>query len=337
MLTVSNNFWDSAVSGDEKKPQPNDEKQLISDNNKDSQPSKQILFTNPLVIEVDGKRIELPLKQSNELSQQAINFILTSKEFWIIELMPEGSFFQMDVNSSVFEYWADGEMNYQQKGDVSQAFTYLESIIAKTITGKDSQKSNSVWSNTESSAQVNSNSVSDNSTTETNRRILEMREIDVEELSENSDKTMHHFFNIPIMVFTILSFLTSFYFADVTQDILGLIIAGFISLLLLAYSFATHVRIDHYPAKNIFVWYKGIGIDFVYQKQSTDRLAYWEDVTVTQNSEGADSVETSYRFRLEDKHGNELYSGEGAGAGSKGLNNRQKMITILGLQSIRRD
>ena len=73
MLTVSNNFWDSAVSGDEKKPQPNDQKQLISDNNKDSQTSKQILFTNPLVIEVDGKRIELPLKQSNELSQQAIN------------------------------------------------------------------------------------------------------------------------------------------------------------------------------------------------------------------------------------------------------------------------
>ena len=83
MLTVSNNFWDSAVPSDETKPQPNDEKQPISDINKDSQPPKQILFTNPLVLEVDGKRIEMPLKNSNELSQQAINFILTSKDFWM--------------------------------------------------------------------------------------------------------------------------------------------------------------------------------------------------------------------------------------------------------------
>ena len=122
---MSGNFWDSAVSDDEKKPQPNDGKQLIPNNNKDSQPSKQILFTNPLVVEVDGKRIELSMQNSNELSQQAINFILTSKEFWITELMPEGSFFQMDVKSGVFEYWAEGEMKYQQKGDISQAFTYL--------------------------------------------------------------------------------------------------------------------------------------------------------------------------------------------------------------------
>ena len=94
---MSTNFWDAKV-GDEETPTPplpSVEQDPPSVGNKATKPhSDAVLFSNPLVIDVDGNKIELPLERSNELPEQAINLILKSKDYWMIELAPETDFFR---------------------------------------------------------------------------------------------------------------------------------------------------------------------------------------------------------------------------------------------------
>ena len=92
----------------------------------------KIQFPNPLKIEVDGKVTDFQLENQTELSYDAIREILTSNEFWIINLdANRNAFFQMHIESGLIEYWTDGVMQHQQSGDIDDALKYLESIISE--------------------------------------------------------------------------------------------------------------------------------------------------------------------------------------------------------------
>ena len=171
-----------------------------------------------------------------------------------------------------------------------------------------------------------------NPTMETSNRLIEMKNIDVNKLAEDYSKTTHHFPNIPLIIADVVVMLAMFYFIEVEQNMLYFVVLGFISSILVLFFVATHVRIDHYKTKGIYVWYRGIFDPFfIYQKQHTDTVDSWQDTTTSTDSEGNASTSTEYRFIIQDKHGNELFSGQGAGAGSKGLRNRNKLFELLGL------
>ena len=92
----------------------------------------KIQFPNPLKIEVDGKVTDFQLENQTELSYDAIREILTSNEFWIINLdANRNAFFQMHIESGLIEYWTDGVMQHQQSGDIDDALKYLESIMSE--------------------------------------------------------------------------------------------------------------------------------------------------------------------------------------------------------------
>ena len=171
-----------------------------------------------------------------------------------------------------------------------------------------------------------------NPTMETSNRLIEMENIDVAKLDEDYSKTSHHFPNIPLIIIDVIFTLAVIYFLTIEQNFLYVVVFGFVSSMLVLFLFATHVRIDHYETKGIYVWYRGFFAPFfVYQKQHTDRLDAWYDTTTSTDSEGNTSTTAHFYFRIEDKYGNELLSGQGAGAGSKGLHNRNKLFQILGL------
>ena len=100
---MSTNFWDVEVGDEENpsQPAPLVEKDPSVENKATKVHSDAVLFSNPLVIDVDGNKIEIHLEKSNELSEQAINLILKAKEYWMIELAPGNRFFQMDVQLSL--------------------------------------------------------------------------------------------------------------------------------------------------------------------------------------------------------------------------------------------
>ena len=172
-----------------------------------------------------------------------------------------------------------------------------------------------------------------NPTIETSNRLFEMENIDVDKLDEDYSKSMHHFPNIPLIIADIVVTSMMIYFIEVEQNMLYFVVLGSISSFMVLFLAATHVRIDHYKSKGIYVWHRGIfGTPFfIYQKQHTDRLVAWSDTTTSTDSEGNESTSTEYRFIIQDKYGNELFSGQGAGAGSKGLRNRNKLFKLLGL------
>ena len=171
-----------------------------------------------------------------------------------------------------------------------------------------------------------------NPTMETSNRLIEMEKIDVAKLEEDYSKTSHHFPNIPLIIADLVVLLAMFYFIEVEQNMLYFVVLGFISSIMLLFFVATHVRIDHYETKGIYVWYRGFFAPFfIYQKQDTDTVDSWQDTTTSTDSEGNVSTSTEYRFIIQDKHGHELFSGQGAGAGSKGQRNRNKLFELLGL------
>ena len=171
-----------------------------------------------------------------------------------------------------------------------------------------------------------------NPTMETSNRLIEMENIDVAKLGEDYSKTIHHFPNLGLIIAEVVVVLSLFYFILVEQNILYTVVLGFVSSIMVLFFVATHVRIDHYEIKGIYVWYRGFFAPFfTYQKQHTDTVDSWQDTTTSTDSEGNVSTSTEYRFIIQDKHGNELFSGQGAGAGSKGLRNRNRLFQILGL------
>ena len=139
---MSNNFWDDAISKDGEKETTKEEKLDLSEPSSKSPKSDIVVFTNPLDIQIDFKQNHLELPKSNELTDEAIELILSSKDCWIINLAPGVRFFQMDMKSKEFEYWVEGEMIHQQKGDIGQALGYLENLIPENISNDYSSESN---------------------------------------------------------------------------------------------------------------------------------------------------------------------------------------------------
>ena len=139
---MSNNFWDDAVSKDGEEKTTKEDKLDLSKPISKSPKSDIVVFTNPLDIQIDFKQKHLKLPKSNELTQEAIDLIFSSKDCWIINLAPGVRFFQMDMKSKEFEYWVEGEMIHQQKGDIGQALGYLEKLIPENISDDYSSESN---------------------------------------------------------------------------------------------------------------------------------------------------------------------------------------------------
>ena len=319
---MSTNFWDAKVGDEETHPTPLpsvEQDPLLVENKATKPHSDAVLFSNPLVIDVDGNKTELPLERSNELSEQAINLIFKSKEYWMIELAPGERFFQMNVRTGEIEHWQDGNIIHQQRGDIGQAMDYLESIIPEDIPNENSTSTDSVWAAT-----------TPNNELSTSQRIVQMRAIDIQQLEQSGPKETHHFPNIASIVvgggalfFALISL--------INWAILPLLITGFISFIGLAIAFSIHTKIDHYVNDSTFVWYKGQSVDFIYQKQTGDKIQHWEEVSYSTDSEGSTTSTTSYHFRIIDSSGGELYAAQGAGGGSFGRNNRVKLTNLLSL------
>ena len=315
---MSTNFWDAKVD-DEASPPPAEQYPLSAGSKANKTDSKAVLFTNPLKIEVDGEKMDLPLEKSNELSEQAINLILKANESWMVELTPGARFFQMNVLTAEFEHWLDGNIIHQQRGDIGQAMDYLESIISESIPSENSTPNQSVWSQTTPNKEIS-----------TSQRIVQMRALDIQQLEQSGPKETHHFPNIAAIIvgggallFALISLING--------AILPLLITGFISLIGLAIAFSIHAKIDHYPNNSTFVWYNGQSVDFIFQKQAGDKLQHWEEVSYSTDSDGNRTSTTYYHFRIIDSSGGELYAAQGAGGGSFGRNNRAKLTNLLGL------
>ena len=319
---MSTNFWDAKVGDEEtaSRALPSVEQDPLLVENKATKPhSDAVLFSNPLVIDVDGNKIELPLERSNELSDQVMNLIFKSKKYCMIELAPGERFFQMNVQTAEFEHWLDGNIIHQQKGDIGQAMGYLESIIPEDIPNENPITTDSVWAATTPNNEIS-----------TSQRIVQMRAIDIQQLEQSGPKETHHFPNIASIVvggaalfFALISL--------INWAILPLLITGFISFIGLAIAYSVHTKIDHYVNDSTFVWYRGQSVDFIYQKQSGDKIQHWEEVSYSTDSEGSTTSTTSYHFRIIDSSGGELYAAQGAGGGSFGRNNRVKLTNLLSL------
>ena len=77
---MSNNFWDDAVSKDGEKETTKEEKLDLSEPSSKSSKSNMVVFSNPLKIQIDFKEAHLELPKSNELTQEAIELIFSSKD-----------------------------------------------------------------------------------------------------------------------------------------------------------------------------------------------------------------------------------------------------------------
>ncbi|MBT7987887.1 MAG: hypothetical protein HN689_06555 [Euryarchaeota archaeon] len=319
---MSTNFWDAKVGDEEtpSRPLPSAEQDPLLVENKATKPhSDAVLFSNPLVIDVDGNKIELPLERSNELSDQVMNLIFKSKKYCMIELAPGERFFQMNVQTAEFEHWLDGNIIHQQKGDIGQAMGYLESIIPEDIPNENPITTDSVWAATTPNNEIS-----------TSQRIVQMRAIDIQKLEQSGPKETHHFPNIASIVvggaalfFALISL--------INWAILPLLITGFISFIGLAIAYSVHTKIDHYVNDSTFVWYRGQSVDFIYQKQAGDKIQHWEEVSYSTDSDGDTNSTTYYHFKIIDPSGGELYAAQGAGGGSFGRNNRAKLTNLLSL------
>ena len=153
-----------------------------------------------------------------------------------------------------------------------------------------------------------------NPTMEASNRLIEMEKIDVAKLEEDYSKTSHHFPNIPLIIADVVVMLVMFYSIGRTRY--RLVVLGLSSSWYYSCCHTVELTI---MKQGIYVWYRGFCSFFIYQKQDTDRWV-WQDTSSHTDSEGNVSTSTEYRFIIEDKHGNELFSGQGAGA-VKGLRN----------------
>ena len=313
--TMSTNFWD-VKAGDEQNLSPSIssvDQEPSAENKATKLHSETVLFSNPLVIDVDGNKIE-PLERSNELSEQAINLIFKSKEYWMIELAPGNRFFQMDVQNAEIEHWQDGKIIHQQRSDIGQAMDYLESIIPDAIPNEKSTQSDNIWSQTAPNNKVS-----------TSQRIVEMRSKDIQQLEQAGPKETHHFPNIVSIIFGGVALIVTLV-SLINGAMLTVLIAGFISFIGLAIAFSMHTKIDHYVNDSTFVWYRGQSVDFIYQKQAGDKIQHWEEVVTSTDSDGDTHSSTYYHYRIVDSSGGELYSQSRLGQG-----NRAKLTNLLGL------
>jgi hypothetical protein len=232
----------------------------------------------------------------------------------MIELASGNRFFQMHVQTGQIEYWVDGNIIHQQRGDIGQAMDYLESIIPEAIPSEKANASDNIWSQATANNEIS-----------TSQRIVEMRSIDIQQLEQSGPKETHHFPNIAAVIF---GGGASFFalISLINGAILPLLILSFISFIGLAFALSQHTKIVHYFNDSTFVWYNAQSVDFIYQKQAGDKLEHWEEVKYYTDSDGDTSSTTYYHFRIIDSSGGELYS-----RSSLGRNNRAKVTNLLSL------
>ena len=324
---MSTNFWD------EVKPPEDDEKANKHDrvelaDTPDIKQSDKIHFPNPVKIQIDGKDKEFVLDKQTELTYEAIRAILTSDEFWIIDIdANRNAFFQMHMESGLIEYWADGAMQSQQTGDIDDALKHLESIFT---TGSVSQTAK---------VEVNDNPISESTAiVPTQQRIKAMQQIDVEQLESVETPEIHDFFNYGGLVFAtiILAIPTLLLFSAGPG---GLAFGSFIvttALFVLVYLYSTRTKIAHFKNKQTYVWYQGNSVLFIYVKELTDKLLTWTTTSTSTTSEGHTTKTKHHHFRIIDANGGELFSGENAGGANRlgDPKGRDRLKELLELETI---
>ena len=291
----------------------------------DAEQSEKIHFPNPLKIEVDGKTQEFQLDKQTELSYEAIRAILSCDGFWILHLDADrNAFFQMHMESSLFEYWTDGEMQYQQTGDIDDALKYLESIIS---TDSHSQTTK---------VEVNDNPISESTAiVPTQQRIEAMQQLDVAQLESIETPEIHKFNNNFVNFFAgstlifIVFFASSYAFEG---GILPFIFCSIAAVLLFIRLYSIRTKILHFKNQQTYVWYQGNSVLFIYVKEMTDKLLTWTTTSTSTDSDGHTTTTKHRHFRIIDANGGELFSG--LGAGGKSGRGRDELIKLLGLETM---
>jgi len=320
---MSTNFWDVKPPEDDEKAKKHDGVELAE--TPDIEQSDKIHFPNPLKIQIDGQERDFFIENQAKLSSELINAIRSSNEFWIVDIDTDrNAFFQMHIESGLIEYWTDGAMQSQQTGDIDDALKHLESIL---ITGSFSQIAK---------VELDDNPIS--SSTEivpTQQRIDAMQQIDVAQLESVETPEIHKFFNnaefvIGTMIVIFVAITSSVVLVENT--ILSFVLPSIAFLLLSAYLYLTRTRIVHFKDQQTYVWYQGNSVLFIYVKEMTDKLLTWTTTSTSTDSDGHKTTTQHHYFRIVDANGGELFSGEGAG-GKAGWG-RDKLITLLGLETI---
>jgi len=320
---VSTNFWDVKPPEEEEKAKKHDGVELAE--TPDMEQSDKIHFPNPLKIEIDGRERDFFIENQAMLSNEAINAIRSSNEFWIVEIDDNrNAFFQMHIESGLIEYWTDGAMQSQQTGDIDDALKYLESIFT---TGSFSQIAK---------VEVNDNPIS--SSTEivpTQQRIDAMQQIDVAQLESVETPEIHKFDN-NIENFFAGSILISMVFIAssfaLEGGILPFIFSSIAAILLLIRIYSIRTKILHFKNQQTYVWYQGNSVLFIYVKEMTDKLLTWTTTSTSTDSDGHTTTTKHRHFRIIDANGGELFSGLGAG-GKSGWG-RDELIKLLGLETM---
>ena len=320
---MSTNFWDVKLPEDDEKAKKHDGVELAE--TPDIEQSDKIHFPSQLKIQIDGQERDFFIENQAKLSSELINAIRSSNEFWIVDIDTDrNAFFQMHIESGLIEYWTDGAMQSQQTGDIDDALKHLESILT---TGSFSQIAK---------VELDDNPIS--SSTEivpTQQRIDAMQQIDVAQLESVETPEIHKFFNtaefvIGTMIVIFVTITSSVVLVDNT--ILSFVLPSIAFLLLSAYLYLTRTRIAHFKNQQTYVWYQGNSVLFIYVKEMTDKLLTWTTTSVSTDSDGHKTTTQHHHFRIIDANGGELFSGEGAG-GRSGWG-RDKLIKLLGLETI---
>ena len=320
---MSTNFWDVKPPEEEEKAKKHDGVELAE--TPDMEQSDKIHFPNPLKIEIDGRERDFFIENQAMLSNEAINAIRSSNEFWIVDIDTDiNAFFQMHIESGLIEYWTDGAMQSQQTGDIDDALKYLESIFT---TGSFSQIAK---------VEVNDNPIS--SSTEivpTQQRIDAMQQIDVAQLESVETPEIHKFDN-NIENFFAGSILISMVFIAssfaLEGGILPFIFSSIAAILLLIRIYSIRTKILHFKNQQTYVWYQGNSVLFIYVKEMTDKLLTWTTTSTSTDSDGHTTTTKHRHFRIIDANGGELFSGLGAG-GKSGWG-RDELIKLLGLETM---
>ena len=320
---MSTNFWDVKPPEEEEKAKKHDGVELAE--TPDMEQSDKIHFPNPLKIEIDGRERDFFIENQAMLSNEAINAIRSSNEFWIVEIDDNrNAFFQMHIESGLIEYWTDGAMQSQQTGDIDDALKHLESIFT---TGSVSQTAK---------VEVNDNPILESTAiVPTQQRIKAMQQIDVAQLESVETPEIHKFNNNIVNLFAGSIAISMVFFVSNSAfegGILPFIFSSIVAVLLFIRLYSIRTKILHFKNQQTYVWYQGNSVLFIYVKEMTDKLLTWTTTTTSTDSDGNKSTTKHRHFRIIDANGGELFSGLGAG-GKSGWG-RDQLKELLGLETI---
>ena len=287
----------------------------------DAEQSEKIHFPNPLKIEVDGKTQEFQLDKQTELSYEAIRAILSCDGFWILHLDADrNAFFQMHMESSLFEYWTDGEMQHQETGDIDDALKYLESIVMTDSDGQPAYVDN------------NDNPIPPSTAVApTQQRIEAMQQTDVAKLASIETPETHKLYRFLDFVF--IYFLIAILgapLAGILDNGVWLFFSNIAAVLVTAREFLTRETIKHFKEQETYVWYEGTSVKFIYVKDMTDKLLTFIKTTTTSTSDGRSETNEHHYYRIIDANGGELHSDRIGDERDMG-----RLIALLGLKTMK--